>query len=105
VAAGFDGFGQANLPRVLAADGAGVVKESTDPRWSEGDEVVLYPSRVCRECSHCRAGQQVFCERFSVLGEHVDGTACELIHVDARSLYPKPKALSWEERQPSRSPI
>ena len=27
-----------------------------------GDEVVLYPIRVCWECSHCRAGQQVFDE-------------------------------------------
>src|SRR4029079_15111816 len=97
VSEGFGGFEQANLPRVLSADGAGVVEESTDPRWSAGDEVVLYPIRVCWECHRCRAGEQVFCEEFCVLGEIVDGAACELIHIDARNLYPKPKALGWEE--------
>ena len=39
----------------------------------------------------------MYCERFGVIGEHTDGTACELFHVDARSLFPKPKALSWDE--------
>jgi len=32
-----------------------------------------------------------------VLGEHSDGTACELIHIDARSVFRKPRGLSWEE--------
>src|SRR5882672_5246943 len=45
-------------PRVIAADGAGVVQSS---------------------------------------GEHADGTACELIHIDARNVFRKPAALSWTE--------
>src|SRR6266566_1636007 len=73
-------------PRVIAADGAGVVKASGDPRWKPGDEVVIFPTLCCWDC-----------ERFGVIGEHTDGTACELFHVDARSLFPKPKALSWQE--------
>lgn len=84
-------------PRVLCADGAGVVAESCDPHWKPGDEVVIYPVACCWQCDACRAGQQVLCQRFGILGEHVDGTACELLHVAAQNLYAKPRALSWEE--------
>jgi NADPH:quinone reductase-like Zn-dependent oxidoreductase len=84
-------------PRVIAADGAGVVHASGDPSWKPGDEVVLFPTLCCWECEWCRAGQNVKCPRFGILGEHSDGTACELIHMDARNLFPKPAGLSWEE--------
>lgn len=77
-------------PRVIAADGAGVVE-------STGEEVVVYPVSCCWECEWCRRGENVRCVRFGVIGEHTDGTACELFQVDARNLYPKPKALSWSE--------
>jgi len=84
-------------PRVIAADGAGVVQSSGDPAWHPGDEVVLFPTLCCWECEWCRAGQNVKCPRFGVLGEHSDGTACELIHIDARNVFRKPAALSWTE--------
>ena len=84
-------------PRVIAADGAGVVHASGDPLWKPGDEVVLYPTLCCWECEWCRAGENVRCPRFGILGEHSDGTACELIHIDSRNVFRKPKGLSWEE--------
>ena len=84
-------------PRVIAADGAGVVAESGDPAWKPGDEVVIYPVLCCWECEWCRTGQNVRCERFGVVGEHSDGTACELFHIDARNLFRKPRAMSWNE--------
>jgi NADPH:quinone reductase-like Zn-dependent oxidoreductase len=84
-------------PRVIAADGAGVVQASTVERWRPGDEVVIYPVSCCWECEWCRRGQNVRCVRFGVIGEHTDGTACELFHIDARNLYPRPGALSWSE--------
>ena len=84
-------------PRVIAADGAGVVAESGDERWRPGDEVVVYPVACCWECEACLAGQQVLCRQFGILGEHTDGTACELLHVPGRNLYRKPAGLSWEE--------
>src|ERR1700730_6098827 len=84
-------------PRVIAADGAGVVDASGDPSWKPGDEVVLFPTLCCWECEWCRAGENVRCPRFGILGEHSDGTACELIHIDARNVFRKPKGLSWEE--------
>jgi NADPH:quinone reductase-like Zn-dependent oxidoreductase len=84
-------------PRVICADGAGVVTESKDPRWRPGDEVVVYPVACCWRCEQCRAGQQVLCSQFGVLGEHTDGTACEFYQVPAENLYPRPQSLSWEE--------
>ena len=84
-------------PRVIGADGAGVVRESRDARWKTGDEVVIYPVVCDWECEWCRQGQQVHCPHFGVVGEHSDGTACEVLHVDARNVYPKPKGLTWIE--------
>jgi NADPH:quinone reductase-like Zn-dependent oxidoreductase len=84
-------------PRVIAADGAGVVAASGDPGWRPGDEAVVYPVVCDWECEWCRAGQNVKCPRFGVIGEHSDGTACELLHVDARNVFARPKGLSWEE--------
>jgi NADPH:quinone reductase-like Zn-dependent oxidoreductase len=84
-------------PRVLCADGAGVVAESADERWRPGDEVVIYPVSCCWECEHCRAGQQVHCPDFGIIGEHTDGTAAELVHVPLNNLYHKPRQLSWAE--------
>src|ERR1700674_5832705 len=84
-------------PRVIAADGAGVVHASGDPSWKPGDEVVLFPTLCCWECEWCRAGENVRCPHFGVLGEHSDGAACELIHIDARNVFAKPAVLSWEE--------
>ena len=84
-------------PRVIAADGAGVVHASGDPSWRPGDEVVIYPTLCCWECEWCRAGENVKCASFGILGEHSDGTACELLHVDARNVFRKPPSLTWLE--------
>lgn len=84
-------------PRVIGADGAGVVATSRAEGWNAGDEVVIYPVFSCGECDACRARQEVFCRSFGIVGEHTDGTACELIHVPGRMLRRRPQGLSWEE--------
>jgi len=84
-------------PRVIAADCSGVVHASADPRWRPGDEVVLFPTLCCWECEWCRKGENVRCARFGVLGEHSDGAGCELIHIDARNVFAKPRSLTWIE--------
>lgn len=84
-------------PRVIAADGAGVVQSSESESWKAGDEVVVYPVACCWECDRCQAGQNVFCRQFGIFGEHTDGTACQLLSVPAANLYRKPAALSWAE--------
>lgn len=84
-------------PRVIAADGAGLVRASADPRWKPGDEVVIYPVACDWTCEWCMRGEQVRCPHFGVIGEHTDGTACEVFHIDARNVYRKPASLSWDE--------
>src|SRR5436190_15822164 len=91
------GLQRVTPPRVIAADGAGVVAASGDPAWRPGDEVVIYPVLCDWVCEWCRSGQNVMCPHFGVVGEHSDGTACEIFHVDARNVYRKPRGLSWEE--------
>src|SRR5207237_7652060 len=91
------GLQRVTPPRVIAADGAGVVAASGDPAWRPGDEVVIYPVLCDWVCEWCRSGQNVICRHFGVVGEHADGTACEIFHVDARNVHRKPRGLSWEE--------
>jgi NADPH:quinone reductase-like Zn-dependent oxidoreductase len=84
-------------PRVICADGAGVVEESSDPRWEPGDEVVIFPTLADGACEFCRAHEEVYCPHFGVLGEHSDGTACARLQVPGRMVYTKPRGIGWAE--------
>ena len=71
-------------PRILGADGAGVVAalgEDADT-FSEGDRVVLNPGLD---------------DGARILGEHLDGTHAELVAVPAPYVHPIPEGLSFEE--------
>jgi NADPH:quinone reductase-like Zn-dependent oxidoreductase len=72
-------------PRILGADGAGVVAElGPDVHgFAVGDRVVLNPAVV-------HDG------RVTVVGEHTDGTYCELKARPAAQLYPLDDSLSFE---------
>src|SRR3981081_2713362 len=59
-------------PRVICGDGSGVVEESADDRGKPGDGVVILPTVCDGSCAFCRAGQEVFCPAFGVLGEHTE---------------------------------
>ena len=73
-------------PRILGADGAGVVAGlgSGVAGFELGDRVVLNPG--------LEHGPLI-----AVLGEHSDGTHCELIAVPAAQVFPLDDALSFEE--------
>jgi zinc-binding alcohol dehydrogenase/oxidoreductase len=64
-------------PRILGADGAGVLES--------GERVVINP------------GLEHADGRITVVGEHMDGTHAELIAVPERNVYPIPAGLSFEE--------
>jgi NADPH:quinone reductase-like Zn-dependent oxidoreductase len=64
-------------PRILGADGAGI-------RVDTGERVVINPG--------LEHGATI-----TVLGEHTDGTHCELIAVPATNVYSIPDGLSFEE--------
>jgi NADPH:quinone reductase-like Zn-dependent oxidoreductase len=71
-------------PRILGADGAGVVAALGEgvERFSEGDEVVINPGLD---------------EGAKIVGEHMDGTHAELIALPADYVYPLPEPVSFEE--------
>ena len=80
------GLPSAPKPRILGADGAGVVRavgEGVDT-LGLGDRVVLNPG-----IPHDG--------RITVIGEHTDGTYCELKSIPAAQLYALDDALSFEE--------
>jgi len=74
-------------PRILGADGAGVVEALGDgvTGFEPGQEVVLNPGLEAPDGS------------IHVIGEHGDGTNAELIAVAASNVYPIPGGLSFEE--------
>src|SRR5947199_5423191 len=65
-------------PRILGADGAGVIAGS-------GERVVINPG-----IDHGNG-------KITVIGEHMDGTHAELIAVPRSQLYPIPEDVSFEE--------
>jgi NADPH:quinone reductase-like Zn-dependent oxidoreductase len=73
-------------PRILGADGAGVVAELGEgvAGFAVGDRVVLNPGIP---------GEG----RILVIGEHTDGTYCELKAIPASQLYRLDDSLSFEE--------
>lgn len=73
-------------PRILGADGAGIVTGLGDgvDGFAVGDRVVVNPGIP-------HGG------RITVIGEHTDGTCCELKAIPAAQLYPLDDALSFEE--------
>jgi len=78
------GLPSAPKPRILGADGAGVVVtvgEGVD-RFSAGDEVVINPGLD---------------EGARIVGEHMDGTHAELIVLPADYIYPLPDGLTFEQ--------
>jgi NADPH:quinone reductase-like Zn-dependent oxidoreductase len=69
-------------PRILGADGAGLVESG--PGFAPGDRVVINPG-----IDH---GDVI-----AVFGEHMDGTHAELVAVPETNVYPIPNGMSFEE--------
>jgi len=74
-------------PRILGADGAGVVEALGDgvSGFDPGQRVVINP------------GVEAADGAIHVIGEHGDGTNAELIAVPATNVYPIPDGLSFED--------
>ncbi len=87
------------FPHVVGSDGAGEV-EAVGPaagRWRPGDRVLINPGISCGHCPTCDEGDEPLCPRFGILGEHLPGTAAELVVVPASNLGRVPDGMSWSE--------
>src|ERR1700704_1322958 len=69
-------------PRILGADGAGVVVSGDG--FAPGDRVVINP------------GHDLGNGKVSVVGEHSDGTHAELIALPRSQVYPLPERIDFE---------
>ena len=80
------GLPSAPKPRILGADGSGVVAGLGNgvDRFELGDRVVVNPGIVDDG-------------RITVIGEHTNGTYCELKALPVGQLYPLAESLSFEE--------
>lgn len=78
------GLPSAPKPRILGADGAGVVAALGEgaTRFREGDAVVVNPGLD---------------DGARIVGEHMDGTHAELIALPEEYVHPVPDGLSFEE--------
>jgi NADPH:quinone reductase-like Zn-dependent oxidoreductase len=86
-------------PHVVGSDGAGEV-EAVGPAagtWRAGDRVMINPGISCGHCTACEEGEESLCSSFALLGEHLPGTAAELVVVPAANLGAVPDAMSWSE--------
>src|SRR5436189_1642502 len=74
-------------PRILGADGAGIVEALGDgvDAFAPGDRVLINP------------GIEAADGTIHVIGEHGDGTNAELIAVPATNVHPIPAELTFEE--------
>jgi NADPH:quinone reductase-like Zn-dependent oxidoreductase len=81
-------------PWVLLADACGVVESvgSSVRSVAVGDLVVVNPGLSDRTCSYCTDGEHSLCPRYQLLGEHVPGTAADLIVVPESNVQAIPQS-------------
>jgi NADPH:quinone reductase-like Zn-dependent oxidoreductase len=89
---------ETTMPHVGGSDVAGVV-EAVGPEVDEarvGEAVVVNPTLWCGACRECLRGNEAFCERLRLLGEHTDGGFAEYLAVRADQAHAIPAGLSFE---------
>ena len=101
VAAGLPGAAD-RFPHIVGADGAGIVESvgSGVTAVRVGDRVMLNPGISDYSCEFCRAGEHSLCVNYRLLGEHLPGTAAELVTVPAHNAAQVPlltPELTWPE--------
>ena len=82
-------------PWTVGSDACGIVEDVGDEVTAvkRGDLVIVNPGLSDRTCAYCAAGDHPLCLKFQVLGEHVPGTAAQLLVVPAANVRAIPPAI------------
>ena len=88
-----------SFPHVVGSDGAGEVEAvgAAAGQWRPGDRVLINPGLSCGHCGACEEAEESLCSNYAILGEHLPGTAAELVVVPAANLARVPEGMSWSE--------
>lgn len=89
------------LPRILGCEASGIVT-AYGPDAPEGvppigSAVVLYPIVTCGKCLACLGGAPLFCRKFGMLSDIIDGSFAEHVVLPAQNVFPRPAYLSSAE--------
>ncbi len=87
------------LPLTLGHEVSGVVTQvgALVSGWQSGDRVCLHYLATCGHCAYCHQGAEQFCTTGQMIGKHRDGGYAEFIVVPARSVFPLPDAIPFEQ--------
>ena len=87
------------LPMTLGHEVSGVVEGVGDAvtGWQPGDRVCLHYMATCGDCVYCNQGTEQFCTRGQMLGKHRAGGYAEFIVVPARSVFPLPDEIPFDQ--------
>jgi NADPH:quinone reductase-like Zn-dependent oxidoreductase len=98
VAEGLPGI-RYSYPHIVGSDGAGTVHQvgAGVEGFRPGDRVMINPTLSCGNCPACSAGEHSLCDEIRVLGEHLPGTAAELIVLPAENLAQAPSGMPWPQ--------
>src|SRR5690242_16874302 len=87
------------LPHINGSDVAGEIEQvgSYVTDLKKGQRVLLAPMVFCNHCNECVNGRQNMCRQFTVLGNLVDGSNCELLAISRVNVIPIPDSLGFNE--------
>ncbi len=87
------------LPMTLGHEVSGQVAKvgAAVADWQPGDRVCLHYLATCGRCGYCHQGTEQFCISGQMIGKHRDGGYAEYIVVPARSVFPLPEPIPFEQ--------
>jgi 2-desacetyl-2-hydroxyethyl bacteriochlorophyllide A dehydrogenase len=93
------GVSPVNYPLTLGHEVAGVVEQAGSEVGNVhiGDRVCLHYMVTCGDCVYCSMGSEQFCTSGQMLGYHRDGGYAEYIVLPARSAFPLPDEIPFEQ--------
>ncbi len=83
--------GGTQFPRVQGHEVAGTIValgSGCRPELRPGQRVAVWPLRACGECYPCRVGRPNACDRFELIGIHIDGGLQELLAAPQEQVFP-----------------